>query len=259
MIDLLEFRLIDLLDILLLAFLLYQLYRLLKGTVAINIMVGVGAIVVIWRFLEFLNMDLVGSFLGAFIEVGVIALIVVFQQEVRKFLLYVGTTDLGRRKGLPAWLGWNSKAPQDEVDFELIAEACRSFSQTKTGAILVVGRKTGLGSFESTGEALEAKLSIRMLESIFQKESPLHDGAVVISGDRIRCARCILPVSDEQSLPSRMGMRHRAGLGLAERTDALVAIVSEQTGDISLACDGQLESRLSPEELQDRMRSLYTS
>ena len=108
MIDLLEFRLIDLLDILLLAFLLYQLYRLLKGTVAINIMVGVGAIVVIWRFLEFLNMDLVGSFLGAFIEVGVIALIVVFQQEVRKFLLYVGTTDLGRRKGLPAWLGWRS-------------------------------------------------------------------------------------------------------------------------------------------------------
>lgn len=257
--DFLNPGLIDIIDILLLAFLLYQLYRLLKGTVAINIMVGVVILILIWFVLRLLQMNMVSRVLGEFIEVGVIALIVVFQQEVRKFLLYVGTQDLGRTMGLGRLFGWNKKNDQVEVDFGIIAQACQSFSETRTGAIMVVGRKTGLGSFESTGDKINALLSVRMLETIFQKESPLHDGAVVIGGNKIKSARCILPVSDRTSLPSRMGMRHRAALGLAERTDALVAVVSEQTGEIALAMDGQLNSRLKPAELEEQMKKAYVS
>jgi DNA integrity scanning protein DisA with diadenylate cyclase activity len=123
---------------------------------------------------------------------------------------------------------------------------------------MVVTRKTGLGSFESTGDRLDARISVTLLESIFQKESPLHDGAVIITGTRITAARCVLPVSEQESLPSRMGMRHRAALGLAERTDALIAVVSEQTGEISLAQEGQLSSRLKPKELEEKMRKAYS-
>ncbi len=257
--ELFDIRIIDLIDILLVAFLLYQVYRLLKGTVAINILVGVGAIYLVWKGVELLHMELLSEILGQFIGVGVIALIVVFQQEVRKFLLYIGTTDFGRQNALAKLFGWNRRGAVDETDFATIAQACASFSQTKTGAIIVVSRKTGLGSFESTGDRIDARISVRLLESIFQKESPLHDGAVIVSGERILSARCILPVSDRESLPSRMGMRHRAALGLAERTDALVAVVSEQTGEISLAVEGQLKSRLSAKELEDQMRQLFAS
>lgn len=257
--ELFDIRIIDLIDILLVAFLLYQVYRLLKGTVAINILVGVGAIYLVWKGVELLHMELLSEILGQFIGVGVIALIVVFQQEVRKFLLYIGTTDFGRQNALAKIFGWNRRGAADETDFATIAQACASFSQTKTGAIIVIARKTGLGSFESTGDRIDAHISVRLLESIFQKESPLHDGAVIVSGERILSARCILPVSDRESLPSRMGMRHRAALGLAERTDALVAVVSEQTGEISLAVEGQLKSRLSAKELEEQMRQLFVS
>lgn len=257
--ELFDIRIIDLIDILLVAFLLYQVYRLLKGTVAINILVGVGAIYLVWKGVELLHMELLSEILGQFIGVGVIALIVVFQQEVRKFLLYIGTTDFGRQNALAKIFGWNRRGAADETDFATIAQACASFSQTKTGAIIVIARKTGLGSFESTGDRIDARISVRLLESIFQKESPLHDGAVIVSGERILSARCILPVSDRESLPSRMGMRHRAALGLAERTDALVAVVSEQTGEISLAVEGQLKSRLSAKELEEQMRQLFVS
>lgn len=257
--ELFDIRIIDLIDILLVAFLLYQVYRLLKGTVAINILVGVGAIYLVWKGVELLHMELLSEILGQFIGVGVIALIVVFQQEVRKFLLYIGTTDFGRQNALAKIFGWNRRGSADETDFATIAQACASFSQTKTGAIIVIARKTGLGSFESTGDRIDARISVRLLESIFQKESPLHDGAVIVSGERILSARCILPVSDRESLPSRMGMRHRAALGLAERTDALVAVVSEQTGEISLAVEGQLKSRLSAKELEEQMRQLFVS
>ena len=257
--ELFDIRIIDLIDILLVAFLLYQVYRLLKGPVAINILVGVGAIYLVWKGVELLHMELLSEILGQFIGVGVIALIVVFQQEVRKFLLYIGTTDFGRQNALAKIFGWNRRGSADETDFATIAQACASFSQTKTGAIIVIARKTGLGSFESTGDRIDARISVRLLESIFQKESPLHDGAVIVSGERILSARCILPVSDRESLPSRMGMRHRAALGLAERTDALVAVVSEQTGEISLAVEGQLKSRLSAKELEEQMRQLFVS
>jgi uncharacterized protein (TIGR00159 family) len=256
--EIFNFRVVDLIDILLVAFLLFQVYRLLKGTVAINILIGVGAIYLIWKGVELLHMELLSEILGQFIGVGVIALIVVFQQEVRKFLLYIGTTDFGQQKGIMGIFGWNRRNLNNQVDFATIAQACASFSETKTGAIMVVTRKTGLGSFESTGDRLDARISVTLLESIFQKESPLHDGAVIITGTRITAARCVLPVSEQESLPSRMGMRHRAALGLAERTDALIAVVSEQTGEISLAQEGQLSSRLKPKELEEKMRKAYS-
>ena len=203
-------------------------------------------------------MRMLSEILGQFIGVGVIALIIVFQQEIRRFLLYIGTTNFGKQPTLQRIFGWNSRAGREKVPFALIAKSCESLSATKTGAIIAIARKTGLASFESSGDRIDARLSLRLLEAIFQKESPLHDGAVIVNGARISAARCILPVSDNESLPSRMGMRHRASLGLTERTDAVVVIVSEQTGEISMAFEGQLRSRLQAKELEKALQEAYS-
>ncbi len=246
----------DILDILLVAFLLYQVYRLLKGTVAINILVGVAAIYLIWKLVEILHMRLLSEILGQFIGVGVVALIVVFQQEVRKFLLYVGTTNFGKQAHLARMFRWARREDEVQLDISQIIAACQVLSAQKTGALLVFIRKSQLGTFEQTGDRIDAELSSRLLESIFQKESPLHDGAVIIGGNRILAARCVLPVSDNSSLPSRLGMRHRAALGISERTDAVALSVSEQTGEVSISVEGQIFHRLSFEELQSRMEKL---
>jgi len=249
----------DILDILLVAFLLYQVYRLLRGTVAINILVGVAAIYLIWKLVELLHMRLLSEILGQFIGVGVVALLVVFQQEVRKFLLYVGTTNFGNQAHLTRMFRWTRKEDEVQLDISQIIAACQVMSGQKTGALIVFTRKSQLGTFEQTGDRIDAELSSRLLESIFQKESPLHDGAVIVVGNRIIAARCVLPVSENASLPSRLGMRHRAALGVSERTDAVALSVSEQTGEVSLSVEGQIFHRLSFEELKSRMEKLLSS
>lgn len=255
----LTFRWLDALDILIVAFLLYQLYNLVKGTAAINIFVGILSLYLLWLLVRALNMQLLGSILGQFIGVGVLALIVVFQQEVRRFLLLIGTTRITSGKGSPLrWLNLRRTLKADsELDISAIVSACLNMAQEATGAIIVISRESNLQFYRNTGEPLDAEVSAKILESIFYKNSPLHDGAVIISGNRIEAARCILPVTDNDEFPAHLGMRHRAAVGLSETTDAIAIVVSEQTGAISVAHEGELEYEMSPKALRDFLDKFF--
>lgn len=248
----LELTLLDVLDILLVAFLLYQLYRLIKDTVAINVLIGVAAIFVIWKLVQALQMELLSEILGKFIGVGVIALVIVFQQEIRKFLLVIGSTNFTRRRKFFRQLKW-LRDEDKEVEIDEIVTACEYMSRTKTGALMVIERESKLGFYRDTGTEINAKLSARLLESIFNKHSPLHDGAVIISGDQIVAAGCILPITDKTSIPSRFGLRHRAAIGITEKTNALALVVSEETGEVSLADDDEFINKIALENLRDKL------
>jgi uncharacterized protein (TIGR00159 family) len=246
-------RLLDLLDILIVSFLLYKAYQLLKGGTAINIFIGIVSMYMLWfLFVKIFEMQLLGAILGQFMSVGVLALIIVFQQEVRRFLVILGSSsftgkDSFTRKILP----WNWKEEQvTTADLIPVIKACESMSNSKTGAILVLSRTTDLKFFENSGDAMDADLSKRLLESIFFKNSPLHDGAAIIRNNKIKAARCVLPVTDNNDLPAHLGMRHRAALGITEQSDAISIIVSEETGNISVAKNGVLENNLSVHDLE---------
>ncbi len=247
-----DITLFDVLDILLASWLLYQLYKLVKGTAAINIFIGVTAIYLIWKLVGALKMELLSEVLGQFIGVGFIALIVVFQQEIRKFLLVLGSTNLGGRKGFWKKL-INLNKDEATTNVSEIAEACKNMASTATGALIVVTRKMPLGFYVDTGDKLNAELNHRLIEAIFHKESPLHDGAVIIRANHILSARSILPVSDTTTLPARFGLRHRSAVGLAEKADALCIIVSEETGEISIVSEGQIKT-IKPEELTGELK-----
>ncbi len=255
----LTFRWLDAIDILIVAILLYQLYNLVRGTAAINIFLGILSLYLLWLLVRALNMQLLGSILGQFIGVGVLALIVVFQQEIRRFLLLLGTTGLMSRKGSP--LGWlniaKSLRTDESVNTNAIISACLDMAQTLTGAIIVLTRDSNLKFYISTGEVIEADTTAKLLESIFYKNSPLHDGSVIISGNRIKAARCVLPVTDKDDFPAHLGMRHRAAVGLSESTDAIAIVVSEQTGGISIAHEGDLDYDISPKKLRDFLEKAF--
>jgi diadenylate cyclase len=252
--DFLSFDIIDVLDILLVAILLYQLYRLVQGTVAMNIFLGILSIYFIWKIVEALKMDVLSEILGKFIDVGIIALLIVFQPELRRFLLLIGTPEIlekfsfGRRL-----LSFKAKRRIYSADLQAIVKACKEMSQTKTGALIILTTTSDLNFYVKTGEQMDAKVSANTLESIFYKNSPLHDGAVIISNGKIRAARCVLPITEREDFPSHLGMRHRAAAGITEASDALAIIVSEQTGEISLAKGGHIENGLSPDALKKRI------
>lgn len=245
----LDFGFLDLIDILLVAFLLYQIYRLVKGTVAINIFIGVAAIYLLWKLVEALQMELLSEILGQFIGVGVLALVIVFQQEIRKFLLVLGSTNFKGGQRIFRQLNWFKNEEEEDHDFDAIVTACENLSHAKTGAIILLERKTQLGAFSETGTYLDAKLTAQLLESIFFKNSALHDGAVIISQNRIMAAGAILPVT-EKNIPMRFGLRHRAAIGAAEKTDALALVVSEETGDISIAVGEDFENKVKLSDLR---------
>ena len=253
----LSVRLLDILDILIVAFLLYKLYQLLKGGVAMNIFVGILIIYFLWwLFVKVLDMQLLGALLGQFIGVGVIAMVVVFQQELRRFLIFLGTNSiLSKNNFTRQILPWNWKLqPAVPININPIMKACVGMSKTKTGAIMVIARKTDLALFEGTGDLMEADVSKRLLESIFFKNSPLHDGAVIINNNKIKAARCVLPVTERLDIPAQYGMRHRAAIGVTEQSDAVAIIVSEENGQIAMAVNGELESNLSAEGLEKRLK-----
>jgi len=246
-------RLLDILDILIVAFLLFKVYQLLKNSAAMNIFIGIIAIYLLWwMFVKILKMELLGALLGLFMSVGVLALIVVFQQEVRRFLLIIGSNSFtGKDSITNKILPWNwSAKKQKSINVTPIVKACSSMSKNKTGAIIVITRSTDMNFYESTGDIMDAEVSKRLLESIFFKNSPLHDGAVIIENDKIKAARCVLPVTDNTELPAHYGMRHRAAIGITEQTDAISVIVSEETGNISVAIDGKIQANISPDELE---------
>lgn len=245
----LSFGLVDVIDILLVAVILYLIYNLVKGTTAINIFIGLGLIYLVWMVIKAFELKLLSSILGKFINVGVIAIMVVFQQEIRKFLLYIGSKEFLKNKNWKALLRFSSGSETVVLDAAQIVEACFTMSQTQTGALIIVARKSDLKFYVNSGEAIDAALTARMLENIFYKNSPLHDGAVIIKDNRIIAARCVLPVTERENFPAHYGMRHRAAVGLTELSDALAITVSEQTGRISLTQGGEIVTDLTREKL----------
>ena len=228
-----DFSFIDVIDILLVAFLLFYLYKLVKGTVAINIFIGIVIIYLIWRLTDLLNMDVLSTLLGKFISVGFFALIVVFQQEIRKFLLLLGSTNFTNRRNVVGYFRFLNQNDQVfSLNINILLDSCEEMAKTKTGAIIVLQRSNSLDFTISETNGAKIKLVPQILETIFFKNSPLHDGAIVIDKNTIIATRVILPISDKKKIPSKYGLRHRAALGITEKTDALVIVISEQTGKI---------------------------
>lgn len=243
-----KFGLFDVLDILIVAFIFYQVYKLVKGTAAINIFAGIFIFYLAWLLVRAFNMELISSILGQFIGMGVIALLIVFQQEVRRFLLLVGSKyNLQNIFNLESL--FSKPEIKDEV-VESIVQACENFSRTKTGALIVFAQNTELFNYAQTGVLIRAKVTDELIENIFFKNTPLHDGAVIIADNKLLAARCILPVSDKTDLPGSMGLRHRAALGLSAVSDAMIVVVSEETGNITFVKDGSYKVRISPDDLR---------
>lgn len=249
----LDISVTDVLDIVLVAILIYQLYRLVKGTVAIKIFLGVLAIYLLWKLVQALNMHVLSEILGQFIGVGVIALIIVFQQEIRRFLLVIGTTGFQRRGKFLSNLLRSTDETEVQTDIDAIVDAAKYMAAEKTGALIVVTRNSELRMIAQTGDELDARLSKRLLLSIFNKFSPLHDGAVLVSKNRIAAARAVLPATEKSNLPAHLGMRHRAAIGVTEQSDAVCVIVSEETGKISYAISGEIRYNLEDMDLQKQL------
>lgn len=248
-----EIRVLDVIDVLLVAYLMYQVYILIRGTVAMNIFIGILSFYLLWIIVRALDMQLLGSILGQIIGVGVIALIIVFQQEIRRFLIYIGNQYFSRNRLTLEKVIPINITPHPKVKIKSIIKAVINMAKSKTGALVVIARKSELTVYAETGDSLNAETSSRLIESIFNKESPLHDGALIINGDRIVAARCVLPISENLNLPPNYGMRHRAALGLSENTDALTIIVSEQTGKVSIAESGKLLTDVGAKELMSKL------
>nr|WP_320119142.1 diadenylate cyclase CdaA [uncultured Marinifilum sp.] len=241
--------LFDILDILLVALLLYQVYLLIRGTVAINIFVGLFLFYLMWLLVRALNMELLSSILGQFIGVGVIALIIVFQQEIRKFLLILGSRyNVNQRFSLENWFA-SEEAGMKEKEINSIVSACEHMSKSKTGALIVIAKNTDLKAYANTGKLVNSRVSGTLLETIFFKNSPLHDGAVIIDNNKIFAARCILPVTDSTNIPGSLGLRHRAAIGMSQVTDSHIITVSEENGNISYVMGGNIKVRITGAEL----------
>ena len=246
-------RLLDIFDIILVAVLFYQLYMLIRGTVAYSITLGIAAIYIFWWAVRAMQMELLSTILGSVLGVGVIALIIVFQQEIRRFLIFIGSRYMdGNRISVEKILNLRFES-KPQVKIRSIMKAVMQFSLEKTGALIVIGRQSNLDMYAETGDVLNAETSSRLFISIFNKTSPLHDGAVIVEDDKVKAARVILPVTDKMDLPPEYGLRHRAGLGISEVTDSLVIIVSEETGQISMAENGILQKNIPARILRQKL------
>ncbi len=246
-----EFGIKDVVDIILVALMLYYLYRLMKESRSLNVFIGIMMFVVVWIFVsQILNMRLLGAIMDKLVSVGVLALIVLFQEDIRKFLYNLGAH---QRIRVIVKLFSNGREHSDKNDKEAlmpVVMACMSMSRRKEGALIVMERNTSLDEVTATGDTIDACINQRLIENIFFKNSPLHDGAMVISKKRIKAAGCILPVSHDMDIPKELGLRHRAAMGLSQESDAIVIVVSEETGGISVAIKGEFQLRLSAEKLE---------
>ena len=246
-----EFGIKDIIDIFLVAMMLYYIYRLMKESRSLNVFIGIMMFVVVWLFVsQILDMRLLGAILDKLVSVGVIALIVIFQEDIRKFLYNMGAHQ--RMKAIVKLFSFD-KDSNEEVDKAAIMPivlACLSMSKRKVGALIVLERQAPLDDIVSTGDVIDANINQRLIENIFFKNSPLHDGAMVISGKRIKAAGCILPVSHNTDIPKDLGLRHRAAMGISQECDAIAVVVSEETGGISVAIKGNFQLRLSAEKLE---------
>lgn len=248
-----EFGIKDIIDIVLVALMLYYIYRLMKESRSLNVFIGIMLFVLVWLFVsQVLEMKLLGAILDQLVNVGVIAIIVIFQEDIRKFLY-----ELGTQKGIRKLVKFFKSNRGDKGDKEAnketiipIVMACMSMAKKDVGALIVIERSVPLRDIVDTGEIIDARINQRLIENIFFKNSPMHDGAMVISHKRIEAAGCILPVSHNLDIPKELGLRHRAAMGISQNSDAIAVVVSEETGRISVAIKGDFHLRLSAEELE---------
>jgi uncharacterized protein (TIGR00159 family) len=247
--DFIPFTLVDFIDILLVSLLLYGLYRATKGTNALYILTGIVLIYLAWVVVNALNMELLSTILTQIISVGVIAFLIIFQPEIRRFLQMVGM----RQKQLQFISRIFSSAQKEELNLSPIVDACREMAESKTGALIVIGQQSDLTLITDGGISINAAVSQSLLQNIFFKNAPLHDGAVVIEDNRIVAAKCILPVT-QSAVPKSYGTRHRAAIGMSEISDAIIVVVSEETGGISIAHDGQIRRNLPADKLEQAIR-----
>ena len=244
-----EFGIKDFIDIFLVALLLFYIYRLMKESRSMNVFIGILVFVLIWLLVSVIfEMRLLGSILDKLISVGVIGFIVLFQSEIRKFLYTIGAHQR-LQPLIKLFSGKKGKEP-DKKNIMPIVRACMNMARDKVGALIVIERSIPLDDIVETGEIIDAKISNRLIENIFFKNSPLHDGAMIISSKRVKAAGCILEVAHDMDIPKELGLRHRAGLGVTQSSDAMAVIVSEETGRVSVALEGELKLRLSFEELE---------
>ena len=249
----LEVRLIDIIDILFVSFLLYNVYRLLRGSVAIRIFFGFLILYIFYLIVRASEMELLTNILGQFMGVGVLAVIILFQKEIRRFLLFLGKTNYFQDQKifdivLPFFT--NQKIGKWKNLISVITETCKTISENKNGGLIVVSKDSDLKFYAESGEILNAEISKRLLLSIFNKKGPLHDGAVIIHGEKIIAARCILPVSDSDRLPINFGLRHRAAFGISEDTDSFSIVISEESNQISTFYNAKIKEKISVVDLR---------
>lgn len=254
---LLGFGFKDLVDVFLVALMLFYFYKLLKRSGAINLFIGILIFIMVWVVVSHIfKMRLMGSILDTLVSVGALALIVLFQDEIRHFLRDVGSQE--RVRHIVGFFVGKNREPINHSEVMPIVMACVNMSKRKEGALIVVEHTTKLDEIIKTGEPLDAAVNQLLIENIFFKNSPLHDGAMIISQKRIVAAGCLLPVSHSMNIPKSLGLRHRAALGIAQQCDALAIVVSEETGNITVAQNGELHQRLSPEQLEQILMALGT-
>lgn len=256
--DFLNLRILDIVDIVFVAILLFYLYKLVKGTVAVNIFVGIVIVYLIGKLTQVLEMELLSSVLGEFIGVGMFALIVVFQQEIRKFLLMIGSTNFTQRRKFLRQLKFVKDDSQVTTNVNAIVKACEAMGRSFTGALIIIEKSTKLDFVKNSGDDMNIELNQPIIESIFHKSGPLHDGAMIIEDNKITATRVILPVSNDRTIPLRFGLRHRAAVGITEKTDALALVVSEETGQISYLRDGEFVMFEGTDELIAKLKEDLT-
>ena len=244
-----DFGIKDIIDILIVALLLFYLYRMMKNSGTLSLFYGVLAFIVIWVVAsEIFDMRLTGTILDKFMSIGLIVLVILFQDQIKRFLIDIGSQ--GRFRNFKRLFRHDKDDEAEHARVMAVVYACMSMSKSKTGALIVFQRKMPLADYEKTGDEIDADVNVRLIENIFFKNSPLHDGAMIIAGKRIAAVGCILPVSHDMNIPKNLGLRHRAALGMSQVTDAVCVIVSEETGGISVAHSGSIKVKISVTELE---------
>ncbi|MBR1627386.1 MAG: diadenylate cyclase CdaA [Bacteroidales bacterium] len=251
------FTIIDFIDVFVVALLLFFVFKMIKGTNAISIFIGFFILYVIWKVVSILGMRIMSEILGQFISLGLMALIVIFQPEIRRFLVMIGSRNFAE-KGRKLFF-WKSQHAPQSLNVNAIVQACGHMSQSMTGALIIFCKENKLESIVQSGEMFRSELSSQLLETIFFKNTPLHDGAVIIDKGQIQAARCILPVSHATNIPLSMGLRHRSALGVTENTDAIAVVVSEQTGQISIAEGGTIRQGITTSYLQSFLERKFNT
>lgn len=246
----LEFKVIDLIDISLVALLLFQLFRLIRGSVAEKVFIGFLVIYFVYLIVKNSGLLVLSSILGEFTGLGFLAAIILFQQEIRKFLVLLGKTSFLNPDNI---LNWKKDVPAGTFNALIYSDAAKTLASTNTGALIVFAKSSELKFYQESGDIVDAVASKRLLMTIFNKNSPMHDGAVIVKNDRLLASRCILPISENDELPAYYGMRHRAAIGMTEITDSVVLVVSEETAMISIAYQGKIHYNLSPSQIHQKL------